>query len=1719
MFNTGRGLRRIRTGATMHNNISKSRRYAKACLRCLALILFIAGLDSPALAAVWQASGSMSAGRSNHTAILLHNGKVLVTGGYNNSGALSLSELYDPSVGTFATTGSMNAARDSHTATLLPNSKVLVAGGAVGSAVLSSAELYDPAAGTFSATGSMSVVRSSYTATLLPNGKVLVSGGWNGSTAHSSAELYDPVAGTFSTTGTMSTARYSHTATLLPNGKVLITGGVNGSYEFLSSAELYDPTTGTFSATGSMSVARKYHAAILLPNGKVLVSGGIGLSSAELYDPADGTFSTTGSMNATMMYNHTATLLPNGKVLLIGGNDGASSYLSSAESYDPDSGAFSAAGSMSAARDNHTATLLSNGKVLVTGGHSNSGYLSSAELYVFSGGSGTFFATGSMGAAKYSHVSVVLPDGRVLIAGGYNGAAVATAEIYDPAAGTFTGIVSMSAARCLYAATLLPNGKVLLVGGNNSGGFLSSAELYDPTAGTFSATGSMSAARAYHTVTLLSNGKVLVTGGTVDFTGDALSSAELYDPDAGTFSVTGALVAARGLHTATLLPTGKVLLVGGSNATAVVKVASAELYDPDAGTFTGTGPMSAARNWHTATLLPNSKVLVAGGEANGGASLASAELYDPAAGTFSATGAMNVARGLHTAALLPNGKVLVTGGRNGGAYLSSADLYDPSAGTFASVGPMTTARREHIETLLPNGKVLLAGGTDGSALASAELYDTVFGDSITGLDPSFSSVFASSITASWMSISGANYVAVLASDSGYSSIVSSTTIGTNSKVFEGLSPNTSYYFEVKLSTETDAAFTANRISTITLPNAAITTPTGIYFDEVSSTSITASGYAAAGFTGLETGLSGVNVAKDGTYSSWRNGNTWTTKAPMPTARYHLSVGVIGGKLYAVGGNNGGLLNTNEEYDPASNTWTTKAVMPTARDGLSAGVIGGRLYAVGGDNGGLLNANEEYDPASNTWATKAAMPTARQCSSAGVTGGKLYVVGGGNGSLSYVNTNEEYDPAANTWNTKTAMPSARTYLSVSVIGDKLYAVGGNGDSSFLNTNEEYNPATNTWSTKTAMPTARTILSAGVIGGKLYAVGGNSSGNLATNEEYDPASNTWTTKTVMPTARHGLSVGVIGGKLYALGGHNGIFLNTNEEYDPGVASSFTALTPNTQYNFKAKARDASGLETPESPVVSTYTLAAVAIPGSWQPFTAVYTSSVTVTWSSGTASGGYNGSGASYLVQASTSSNFLPVLASSSTRNTSATLAEFNPNATHYFRAQAYNTLGVTDYSWLVLGSTVTSPTQSPTLAWTGETNYAADGVDPETGDTVTPFVYHVKYTDADNDAPANGYPKLYVLKSGTTVQTLTMNFVSGSNSTGAIYSTSTMLSALGADYSYHFEAYDVWNATATGAPAALVDAPNVISIPATALAPDFIVRTTTTLTASWTAVTGANYVAVLASDSGYASAVSSVTQSETTKAYSGLSAGTSYYFEVKLATETDTAFASNRISTITTSAPALAWTGEANYTADGLDPETGNIGTSFIYRVKYTDADNEAPGSGYPKVHILKAGSEISGSPFTMVYVSGSNTTGAIYTYSKTLAAVGTDYTYYFEAQDSSGTAASGMPTYSVDAPDVAGVARQADYKTTVCDNLFNPRTGGTSKVKFNVPASGKVSLKIYDLSGKLIRTLYEGDYGPGDFQRDWDGKDDSGRYVFPSVYLLHYVYPGGKEVRKIGVRR
>ncbi len=64
-------------------------------------------------------------------------------------------------------------------------------------------------------------------------------------------------------------------------------------------------------------------------------------------------------------------------------------------------------------------------------------------------------------------------------------------------------------------------------------------------------------------------------------------------------------------------------------------------------------------------------------------------------------------------------------------------------------------------------------------------------------------------------------------------------------------------------------------------------------------------------------------------------------------------------------------------------------------------------------------------------------------------------------------------------------------------------------------------------------------------------------------------------------------------------------------------------------------------------------------------------------------------------------------------------------------------------------------------------------------------------------------------------------------------------------------------------------------------------------------------------------------------------------------------------------------------------------------------------------------------------------------------------------------------------------------------NPFNP----TTTLSFRLDAGGPVTLRVYDLQGRLVRTLVDTHLTAGRHQTRWDGRDHDGRSVPAGVYL------------------
>ena len=297
-------------------------------------------------------------------------------------------------------------------------------------------------------------------------------------------------------------------------------------------------------------------------------------------------------------------------------------------------------------------------------------------------------------------------------------------------------------------------------------------------------------------------------------------------------------------------------------------------------------------------------------------------------------------------------------------------------------------------------------------------------------------------------------------------------------------------------------------------------------------------------------------------------DSWASKAPMHVARRSLSVAVVNGKIYAIGGNaENGYVSTNEEYNPATDTWTYKKPMPTPRYRFATAVYQNKIYCIGGvtsdgyySNESIAGVNEVYDPATDTWETKEPIPTPRRGLGAKVVNGKIYLIGGYvpdssiSTGFSILSLNEVYDPETDSWTTKAEVPTAVSSVVSAVVDSKIYII-------MSDLNQIYDADTDTWSLGTSLPhssvmSARAEAATGVNAPKrIYVFGGGET------QVYDPDSDSWTFGADMPADRDNFGVAVVNDILYTIGGYTATYQNYPDDWMYGP--SITLYATNERY----------------------------------------------------------------------------------------------------------------------------------------------------------------------------------------------------------------------------------------------------------------------------------------------------------------------------------------------------------------------------------------------------------------------------------------------------------------------------------------------------------------------------------------------------------------------------
>ena len=342
------------------------------------------------------------------------------------------------------------------------------------------------------------------------------------------------------------------------------------------------------------------------------------------------------------------------------------------------------------------------------------------------------------------------------------------------------------------------------------------------------------------------------------------------------------------------------------------------------------------------------------------------------------------------------------------------------------------------------------------------------------------------------------------------------------------------------------------------------------------------------------------------------GNLSKQKAPMHQARSNLGVAAVSGKIYAIGGNTlsyisdafgtttGGVVGTNEEYDPATDYWTYKTTMPTARMDFAIAVYEGKIYCIGGQNAtGIIYSytikntavNEVYDPATNKWETKAPMPTAASDIEANIVNSKIYI---------FTEANSwEYDPQKDTWTSRSPMPNPESGVSAA-IDNKIYVISAS-------LTQIYDPETDTWNKGSSPTSAITgaplwagystaVATTGVMAPKrIYALGSTDYiSDFVQNDIYNPETDSWTHGAALPVDHVACGAAVLNDVIYAVGGlelpiEEGMFGTTyvrssaNEEYTPfGYGTIPPIISPSFASNATYNSSDVPLVFTLNKPV---------------------------------------------------------------------------------------------------------------------------------------------------------------------------------------------------------------------------------------------------------------------------------------------------------------------------------------------------------------------------------------------------------------------------------------------------------------------------------------------------------------------------------------------------------
>jgi N-acetylneuraminic acid mutarotase len=168
---------------------------------------------------------TMKESRSNFEAILIPTGQIILIGGHGSN--MKSIEKFNPLTNSFSRAGYLHQGRFIHKCILLNNGKILITGGYDNVDSLNEAELYDIKTQGSKKLTPMNVDRDGHRLIKISDGRIIVIGGADMGVMSTMTEVFDPVTNKFSPGPELDFGVEGHTAHLLSNDQILIFGGTS----------------------------------------------------------------------------------------------------------------------------------------------------------------------------------------------------------------------------------------------------------------------------------------------------------------------------------------------------------------------------------------------------------------------------------------------------------------------------------------------------------------------------------------------------------------------------------------------------------------------------------------------------------------------------------------------------------------------------------------------------------------------------------------------------------------------------------------------------------------------------------------------------------------------------------------------------------------------------------------------------------------------------------------------------------------------------------------------------------------------------------------------------------------------------------------------------------------------------------------------------------------------------------------------------------------------------------------------------------------------------------------------------------------------------------------------------------------------------------------------------------------------------------------------------